>query len=108
MRKVLALVGAVPPHRRLLTATRWISNSRFSLGGIDRQLIDLADQRMVRSNSTLAEGGRGAWPRLVRSVFNSEALIIACPVHDAEVPEALRNLLYHLPVAASQRSRLES
>jgi NAD(P)H-dependent FMN reductase len=100
MRKVLALVGAVRPHRPLLSATRWILNSGFSLGGMGRQLIDLADQCMVRSNSKPAEGSRGAWPGGVRSVFNSDALIIACSVSDAEVPEGLGNLLYHLPVEA--------
>jgi len=98
--KVLALLGAVAPQRRLVSAIRWLLSSAFPLEAARQQLIDLSEKGLGLWNGGSVGRFKENSTSIVKSVLGSDALIIGCPVYDASVPEGLKNLLHHLPVEA--------
>ncbi|MBV8361875.1 MAG: NAD(P)H-dependent oxidoreductase, partial [Deltaproteobacteria bacterium] len=97
--RLLAILGSVTPPGRLLTATGWLLDSALAAhGGLDAELINLADKRIAFADGRPPEQYQDDTAALIHSVQASDGVIITSPVYRGSITGALKNLLDHLPV----------
>jgi FMN reductase len=99
--RLLAILGSVTPPGRLLNATRWLlDTARASHGGLEVELINLADKKIAFADGRPAEQLGDDTAGCLASVRAADGVILVSPVYRGSFTGALKNLLDHLPVEA--------
>jgi FMN reductase len=101
MANIVAILGSVTPPGRLSSA---ISGAleRASAAGHATELLDLGQLRLGFADGTPVEQLTDDTPRLVRTVSEADAVVLATPVYRATLTGALKNALDLLPIEALQ------
>jgi len=101
MKKLLAIVGAVTPPGRLLSATNaMLTAAREAHPEIETHLINLADRKIAFADGRPPTDYGDDTAATVKLISDAEAVIIASPIYRGSITGALKNLLDHTPVDA--------
>ena len=97
--RLLAIVGAVTPAGRLMSATRWMLDSaRAEHRELEAELLNLADLKIAFADGRPPEQYHDDTARIVESVRSAAGVVFASPVYRGSFTGALKNLLDHLPL----------
>jgi FMN reductase len=101
MKNLLAIVGAVTPPGRLLSATTtMLTGAREAHPEIETHLINLAERKIAFADGRPPEQYGDDTAATVKLVADADAVVIASPIYRGSITGALKNLLDHIPVEA--------
>lgn len=101
MKNLLAIVGAVTPPGRLLTATTAMLEGAHSANSeIATHLINLADRKIAFADGRPPDQYGDDTAASVKQVHDADAVLIASPVYRGSITGALKNFLDQLPIEA--------
>lgn len=101
MKNLVAIVGAVTPPGRLLSATTaMLAGAREAGHQIETHLINLAERKIAFADGRPPEQYGDDTAATVKLIAEADAVIIASPIYRGSISGALKNLLDHIPIDA--------
>jgi len=101
MKNLVAIVGAVTPPGRLLSAvTAMLDGARAMDSNLATSLLNLHDRKIAFADGRPPEQYGDDTAATVKMIADTDAVIIASPIYRGSLTGALKNLLDHIPVDA--------
>jgi FMN reductase len=97
---LLAVLGSATPPGRLRRAVADATERAAQGGGVDAQLIDLAERRIAPADGRPLDQLGDDTQATVAAIAAADAVVLATPVYRGSLTGTLKNLLDHVPVEA--------